>query len=119
MGYTPVYEPFDLGAFDPALGGEVVQLLRNPTRAFRQSFLLSAGEQFLADVAFITRAEPGEIEAFWNQRDAALFTWLFVPWMDGAAVVLPHVYAVWDAATKERIKKLAAPSPSLAGAPTA
>jgi len=115
--YTPTWQPFDLGAFDASLEGEVIQLLRNPTRSFRQTFVLARGDDFPAAVAFICQIEPGQVEPVFGQYDATLFTWLFVPYMQDGLVVLPHVYRVWDEATKERIKKLGAPSPDQEAAP--
>lgn len=116
MPYTPQYAPFDLGAFDAALDGEVIQLLQNPTRAFRQSFLLSAGDDFRAGVALVCGIAPDEVESTWGQYDAAVFAWLFVPLVDGDPndphISLPAVYAEWDRITAERVKKARAKPPS-------
>ena len=116
MTYTPIYRPFDLGAFDVSLKGETLMLLQNPTRGFRQSFLRSEGQAFLDDVAFICNIQPGVLEAAFADYEESLFIWLFVPVQNDDLPlerkdrwILPRVYSVWDAYELERVKKLHAP----------
>jgi hypothetical protein len=104
-----IYEPFDLGAFDPELAGRTLNILRNPTRKLRREFWLSNGEAFNAGVGAILGVEVGEIEPLFDDLDAALFKWLFVPVAGDGSISLPHVYQLWDAYAAERIKKLNAP----------
>lgn len=105
--YTPQYKPFDLGAYDPALAGEVIQLLQNPTREFYGSFITSQGEAFLKGVAFVCGVPVGELDALLDGYERALFTWLFVPWQDDTGQwIMPEVYRQWDAAAQATIKKL-------------
>ena len=116
MAYTPIYKPFDLGAFDESLRGQTIQLLQNPARGFRQSFLRSEGQAFLNDVAFICNIQPEQIEAAFADYEDALFIWLFivlanedVPLEHKDHWLLPQVYSVWNAYDLERVKKLHAP----------
>ena len=105
------YEPLDLGAFSPDLSDDTIQILRNPTRGFRQRFLPSVGQDFIACCAEILDCKPEEIDALFANYDASLFTWLFVPVRDDdGAWILPYVYEIWDRATETTIKKLRSPS---------
>ena len=117
MPYTPIYQPFDLGAFDASLAGESVPILRNPTRAMRREYITSQSDDFAARVAFICDTTAAQLETILAPYDAVLFVWLFVGLVVDGQITLPHVYALWDAYAVERIKKLnGPPASSSAGA---
>lgn len=115
-----IYKEFDLGEYDEELRGQTVAILRNPTRAFRQSFVTASGSDFLEHVARILATDVPGVEVAMGCYDAALFVWLFIPTFDDGKLQLPRVYALWDEYTAERVKALRAPlASSSAGATNA
>jgi hypothetical protein len=108
--YTPIYAPYDLGAFSEDLRGQTIDLLQNPTRGFRKSFFGAIKDEFIADVAYICNIRVEDIDQAFAQYEEALFMWLFVPVMgNDEKVILPQVYRIWDVYAEERVKKLSAP----------
>lgn len=105
-----IYEPLDLGVFDPDLAGDTIQILRNPTRGLRIKFLPSTGDEFLAYVAEIIDMPVAGISTLLDDFDSTFFTWLFVPIMgDDGKLILPYVYELWDRYTEATVKKLRSP----------
>lgn len=100
--FTPIYEPLDLGTIAPEFSGQTVQVLRNPSRRFRRTFLSVSvtSEEFPEWVAYIFQMSVEQAEAWLDTIDQGLSVFLFVPlainnrYQQCALVELWNTYAI-------------------------
>lgn len=106
--YKPVYEPLNLGEIDERYAGQSLPILRNPTRRFRRSFLISNSDEYVEGIAFIMGVEREKVNELLDDMEDAITAYIFLGvWDDGRVKQLPHVYKLWDSWSAERSKEFA------------
>jgi hypothetical protein len=116
--FKPVYEPLDLGKISPEFSGQTLQVLRNPSRLFRRTFLelRMSNNEFAEWVGYIFNMTTEQATEWLDNADQGLYVFLFSPvYIDAtetepARVEQRYVIQLWDQYATDCAKKYHAPS---------
>lgn len=122
---NPKRVAFDMGRYSDELAGLTINVLQNPTRGFRQSFVKSAWnasvgvEQsvFRSHLAVVLGVDGDDgVQAAVDDLPDDAFHWLFLYTLDGwsaeaksfATMLFPYLLTIWDDYVTEQVKARAA-----------
>ena len=111
--FKPVYEPLDLGEIAPEFSGQTLQVLRNPSRLFRRTFidLTISSDDFVEWVGYIFDMSKEQAVEWLDTIDQSLHVFMFVPLFIAATETTQArwqqraLVEIWDTYAVDRAKK--------------